>query len=490
MKLELLPEPDLEFGSGPHIDMRFGIRDYGPIGFDSPASAKIIRIGFVGSSTTIQGIKEWMVSARAGIPQKPSKKPKFRPAFPGFGAETSFRCDWATEDRLERTLQQREVSEILSSSNHNEAVQKAVHVFFEECRYLDTMAKVDVIICAPPLELLRHFDAEDDNEEEARRKRRWKPRAKWTQADSEGSELDFHDLLKAQSLTLGSPLQFVRPRTYDDSIKEVTGAGRVKALQDPATRAWNFHTALYYKAGGTPWRLLRRTSELESCYVGVSFYRTIDKQHIHTSVAQVFNERGEGMILRGGEAIMSKDDLQPHLAKKDMQALVETSLNAFEKEHHHFPARVVIHKTSAFTRQELEGSTAALDELRIRHRDLLVVRESDMRLFRTAAYPPLRGTFLELDEKHSIVYSRGSVPFFEMYPGMYVPRALQIEAVAVEQPAKVLAQEVLALTKMNWNNTQFDSALPITIRAARQVGDILKYAGTLKDIQTRYGFYM
>lgn len=165
-------------------------------------------------------------------------------------------------------------------------------------------------------------------------------------------------------------------------------------------------------------------------------------------------------------------------------------MNAFENEHHHFPARVVIHKTSDFTREELEGCESALKSLRIRNRDILVVRESDIRLFRGAAYPPLRGTFLELDEKHSVVYTRGSVPFFEMYPGMYVPRALEIVAIAVEQSAKALAQEILALTKMNWNNTQFDSALPITIRAARQVGNILKFAGDLKDIQSRYGFYM
>src|SRR5918911_4346851 len=28
-------------------------------------------------------------------------------------------------------------------------------------------------------------------------------------------------------------------------------------LQNQATQAWNIHTALYYKAGGIPWRLLR-----------------------------------------------------------------------------------------------------------------------------------------------------------------------------------------------------------------------------------------
>ena len=37
--------------------------------------------------------------------------------------------------------------------------------------------------------------------------------------------------------------------------------------------------------------------------------------------------------------------------------------------------------------------------------------------------------------------------------------------------------DTLALTKMNWNNTQFDGHAPITIRAARQVGNILNYVG-------------
>jgi hypothetical protein len=31
----------------------------------------------------------------------------------------------------------------------------------------------------------------------------------------------------------------------------------------------------------------------------------------------------------------------------------------------------------------------------------------------------------------------------------------------------VLARKVLALTKMNWDNTQFDGAEPVTLRASR-----------------------
>jgi hypothetical protein len=38
-----------------------------------------------------------------------------------------------------------------------------------------------------------------------------------------------------------------------------------------------------------------------------------------------------------------------------------------------------------------------------------------------------------------------------------------------------LAEEVLALTKVNWNTTQFDQKLPAPIKAAREVGRILKH---------------
>jgi hypothetical protein len=38
-----------------------------------------------------------------------------------------------------------------------------------------------------------------------------------------------------------------------------------------------------------------------------------------------------------------------------------------------------------------------------------------------------------------------------------------------------LAKDVLALTKVNWNTTQFDQKLPAPIKAAREVGRILKH---------------
>ena len=53
-----------------------------------------------------------------------------------------------------------------------------------------------------------------------------------------------------------------------------------------------------------------------------------------------------------------------------------------------------------------------------------------------------------------------------------------------------LLQEILALTKMNWNSTRFVNAEPITLSAARNVGAILKYVSNDTSIQARYSYYM
>ena len=87
------------------------------------------------------------------------------------------------------------------------------------------------------------------------------------------------------------------------------------------------------------------------------------------------------------------------------------------------------------------------------------------------------------------MYLRGSVQFFQAYPGMYVPRPLELTVASSETPLEQLAKELLWLSKLNWNNTQFDGGEPITVRAARRVGDILKCVREGQRIQPSFRFY-
>lgn len=58
------------------------------------------------------------------------------------------------------------------------------------------------------------------------------------------------------------------------------------------------------------------------------------------------------------------------------------------------------------------------------------------------------------------------------------------------QPLHQVAAEMLALTEMNWNNTQSDNGMPIAIAAAKQVREVLKYVPEGQEIAPRYSHYM
>jgi hypothetical protein len=88
------------------------------------------------------------------------------------------------------------------------------------------------------------------------------------------------------------------------------------------------------------------------------------------------------------------------------------------------------------------------------------------------------------------LYTRGSVHHYQTYPGMYIPAPLEIRTVKITSSTKTVCREILGLTKMNWNNTQFDNKYPITIGcAARKVGEIMKYLGAKDNPKESYSFY-
>jgi len=153
------------------------------------------------------------------------------------------------------------------------------------------------------------------------------------------------------------------------------------------------------------------------------------------------------------------------------------------------PARVVIHKSSQFRREEVEGLQSAADAERITDLELVALGDS---LTRVSAkkHAPLRGTQIVLDDRNQVLYTSGSVPFYELYPGPYVPQPLSIQLKQSEQSAEQHAREILALTKLDWNNSRLDGREPITMRASRSIGTILRHIPSNGIVGARYAFYM
>lgn len=492
MNIDFIDEPDLEFGGGGrHVDVRFGIMQHGPVDRGSSTAPAQVRVGIVGTEETIDGVQQWLTKTCSGIPAKDSRLANLFPPFPGFSDNSCFGSSLVFHDRWMAPIHKREIQSIVAGGDSEHLVDHAVEIFLDHAKDFSEPGGPMIIICAPPLDLLAALesnlvDKQDTVDEEI----------------DEGSESDdvgrhraqpyFHDVLKAFGMRLRVPIQMIRPDTYGTRRhrKKSEFVLPSRTLQDEATRAWNFHTALYYTAGGILWRLVRDPSEFSSCFVGISFYRALCEDRLLTSIAQVFNERGEGVIVKGGTAKIDKDDKQPHLSSENAHAILKKALQVYRNEHRTFPARLVVHKTSKFSDGEAGGFRSAAEEENVHTLDLLSMRRSYSRLFREGTYPPLRGTLLEMDELTGLLYLRGSVNFYESYPGLYVPRPLEFSIREADATLKRLAEEIFALSKLNWNNTQFDGGEPITVRAARRVGEILKCVPNDGPIQSSFRFFM
>lgn len=490
MNVTILPEPELEFGNGGrHIDIRFGLANYGPLDGARRVQRGPLTLGVVGTPACIADLTHWLERCRNGIPARQSKQPTLFPSFPGCGPEGAIPTPLLLSPRLTRPIPEREFTRLTASSDVGAVVRETVDLFMGELAYLAENTQAEVLMCALPPLLLDYLagettSAEGDADNEAG--------SDTSEDGGAGGMPDLHDLLKARAMRLRLPTQLIRPDTYGHGGGRASKGGRGRAirLQDEATRAWNLHMALYYKAGGVPWRLVRDPAALSTCYVGIRFYRTTDGSALRTAMAQVFNERGEGVVVRGGAARMSSDDRQPHLDEAGAHRLLLLALDQYRSMHHTMPARVVLHKSSLYSPGERSGFENALGERAIHTFDLITIGPSSARLFRGGSYPPLRGTLLTLDAASQVLYTQGSVEFYATYPGMYVPQPLLIRSAHAEQAPREIAREVLELSKMNWNRTQFDGGDPITLWAAGKVGRVLRYLEDGERVEPHYRYYM
>jgi hypothetical protein len=480
MKTLFIDEPELEFGTGArHIDTRHGLIEHGALDRGLGSAPKEVRVGVVGAAADIEMLRQWIEACRAGIGAKDSHRTTLFVEFPGFGDGKPF-CDFVVDDRLVDTITTSELSRVAAIPDEDKFYEASSHLFLEGGTNLVENANAAVVLALLPEPFVRRIDVpEEQLGPRSRRRFRTQERFVW------------HDAFKAASLRLPRPFQVARPATYGGDVHRFTREGRaISKMQDEATRAWNLFCALYYKAGGVPWRLVREATDLTACFVGVSFYQDPRSETLQTSVAQLFNERGEGVIVRGGPAALDERDKTPHLTASDAEKLLSKVIAIYRREHRTMPARLVCHKSSYFNEAELNGSRAAMKHLGIDAFDLLSLRRSRTRLYRSGNYPPLRGTAVVHDEG-CLLYTHGSIDFYRCYPGLYTPRTLEVHFDQAEQGPRTLLTEILALTKMNWNSTELATLEPVTLDAARGVGSILRYAsGNDDEIRTRYSYFM
>ncbi len=305
---------------------------------------------------------------------------------------------------------------------------------------------------------------------------RW---AAWRGFKTEDERFDLHDFVKAYCVQRGIATQFLDQDTLIHSQQ-------CRVL-------WWLSLALYVKSKRTPWLL--DSIESDTAFVGLGY--SIDMaaeqgQHVILGCSHIYSANGEGLqfrlskienpIIRRGNPFMSRDD-----ARRVGDGIRQLFYEAMMR----LPRRVVIHKRTAFTRDEREGliqGLSGVDEV-----DMVEITIDEHLRYVSSVpnkdggfdednFPVRRGTAVVLDEYTALLWCHGVAaalnPRFKYYQGKRrIPAPLTLQRHVGRTPLSILGKEILGLSKMNWNTFDLYTQLPTTIESSNQIARI----GSLLD---------
>lgn len=543
MKVKLLDEPFVEFGEKFICDdPKMGLSIGGFYSSTANTHRSQIHYAVISTEENLEDLQEWIKELSSGIKSSPNaaKKAHFNfsiedgivtdneeeeddedfnslfendqgedaefgddeqfeinkrvnPDFPGFTEDSNFRCQFFNDKSNNRTIKNSIIDELSKKTKKSEHFQETDKI---EMSNLEKVVQFCEI-------LIQQFDDILTNYISTRPNICFIviPDKIFKSLGSLAMGNKFFNLrryIKAQLIARNNaiPVQLILENT-------LTRKGR-RRLQEKSMVAWNFVNACYYKNEGTPWTL--DIQDKNTCFIGISFNRVInaDNNNVRASIAQAFNYEGKGLVFIGKQFEWDPNRFNtpaPHLTFEYASDLISMILREYERFNGIRPTRVVIHKTTDFWTGTINPEFAETEGLKKGIKDtlggdisldLVTVKSSKFKLLRgEGEYPVIRGTFVEIDRSYGILYTTGYIPYYETYPGMHIPRPLDVIKFEGDTTITKLSQEILALTKLNFNNCNYYDGLPITIRFAQKVGEIIQYfdEGIISP-PNKYFFYM
>jgi len=307
----------------------------------------------------------------------------------------------------------------------------------------------------------------------------WK---KFRELKNETTYYDLHDSLKLYCVKKGLRIQFIE----DKSIN----------YKDQAKIRWWLSLGLYVKSNGTPWKV--KTDNTETAFVGLGYaVRQNARDKVVLGSSQIFDGHGNGLkfLLQPIDKPVFYNK-NPFMSKEDAFRLVSNIRNTYHKIDPVIGLKkLVLHKTTHFTGAEMEGISNALEG--IDNIELLQIQQFSswraIKLIKNSkgkhefnGYPIERGTVIQLDDFTFLLWTHGLIESQELN-GKYfqgkrgIPSPLLIKRFRGTDPIETVANDILKLTKMNWNGAELYKTFPVTIDFSKRLsvmGKQLEELGT------------
>lgn len=312
---------------------------------------------------------------------------------------------------------------------------------------------------------------------------------------------DAHDQLKAVAAQAGIPTQVLNDRTFTFSLT--------------ASRSWRLSIALYVKAGGIPWKLAPLAGVPEgTAYIGLAYALRGDPRDARfvTCCSQVFDADGGGMQFVAYDALDPIDNSDearrnPYLSRGDMRAVLARSMRTYQARNGGtLPRRVVIHKTTPFRSDELDGVDDALSA--VREVECLEITTSVAwravwleeprkpgQRSQPDPWPVPRGTLVHLSGTSALLWGAGNTPGVSTKGNFYqggksIPRPILLTRHAGSGPLELAGLEAMALTKMDWNNDALYDPVPVTLQYSKVLARTIANVPTLPRSVYPYRLFM
>jgi len=304
----------------------------------------------------------------------------------------------------------------------------------------------------------------------------------FTSYNIDGESYDLHDYIKAFCVEKGIMSQLIREKTINDDVQS-------------CQINWWLSLSYYVKSLRTPWILAN--VDTSTAFAGLGYSLDSEKNndgHIVLGCSHIYSSTGEGLKYKLSK--ISNDKIQwrhkkPHLCYDDAYEFGRNIINLFYESMNELPKRIVVHKRTFFTEEEKQGILDSLyDNKKIESIDLVEINlEGDIRYVASKiqngkthidGFSVSRGTCIQLNSKEALLWAHGVVPSvrnprYNFYPGgRYIPKPLRIIKHYGKGSLEQIANEILGLTKMNWNSFNMYSQLPATISSSNDIARIGK----------------
>lgn len=195
------------------------------------------------------------------------------------------------------------------------------------------------------------------------------------------------------------------------------------------------------------------------------------------------------MFLDNGDGTVFKGEVGPwynpkkgefHLNPKEAKALLTQALESYKQQMEKYPNEVFIHTRTKFNNQEWN----AFLEVTPPETNLVGITIKDtkpLKLYKSEGdFPVLRGSAFVVNENSAFLWTVGYVPKIQTALSMEVPNPIFIEINKGVADIEQVLKDIMALTKLNYNACIYADGMPVTLRFADKIGEILTASTDIK----------